>query len=374
MAQSPNTQRKFIEVRENHNQTALVLEGAWTIDNAGDLEREIDHASKAVKDKPVEIATDRIEKLDTSGAFLLKKLLRGGESAQLPASQRALFDFLPSAAEYGPRKKPRPSLRAAFVAIGRASFLVRDFTWDIFVFIGRIAASFFSNFLHPRRFRLPSIVRHIEETGLRALPLIGLLAVLISMVITYQAAVQLKKFGAAIYTVDLTVVSLLREMSVLITAIMVAGRSGSAFAAEIGVMQLREEVHALRTMGKDPIETLVVPRVIALVLTLPLLTLLADIIGLAAGGLMSLSLLNVSFSQYVARVQDVATLNMFVVGMIKAPVFAFVIAIIGCYQGLQVTGSAESVGKRTTLSVVQAIFIVIMADALFSVVFSRAGV
>jgi phospholipid/cholesterol/gamma-HCH transport system permease protein len=230
------------------------------------------------------------------------------------------------------------------------------------------------NFAHPRHFRLPSIIRHIDQTGFRALPIVGLLAVMISMVVAYQGAVQLKKFGADIYTVDLTVISLLREMGALITAIMVAGRSGSAFAAEIGVMKLREEVNALRTMGLDPIEVLVLPRVIALVVALPLLTFLADVIGLAGGGIMSLSLLNISFHQYLIRVESVATLSTFFVGMIKAPVFAFVIAVIGCYQGLNVSGSAESIGRKTTFSVVQAIFIVIMVDAIFSVIFSKVGI
>jgi phospholipid/cholesterol/gamma-HCH transport system permease protein len=201
-----------------------------------------------------------------------------------------------------------------------------------------------------------------------------LLAILISMVITYQGAVQLRKFGAVIFTIDLTVIALLREMGVLITAIMVAGRSGSAFAAEIGAMKIRDEINALQTMGLDPIEVLVVPRLIALVIVLPLLTFLADVIGLAGGGVMSLSLLNISFPQYFSRVEDVATTTMFFVGMVKAPVFAFAIAVIGCYQGLNVSGSAESVGKLTTLSVVQAIFVVIMADGLFSVAFSKAGI
>ncbi len=353
----------------------LVLQGEWTVDHAGELERDVDEVAQELRDRPVEIVGDKIEKLDTSGAFLLKKLLRQQQvSPHLPDQQNSLLKFLPSFAEYRPPKKPGPSLYRAFCRIGQATFLVLQFSWEIFAFVGRVALSFFHNFLHPHRFRLPAIVRHIEETGIRALPIIGLLAILISMVITYQAAVQLRKFGATIYTIDLTVISLLREMSVLITAIMVAGRSGSAFAAEIGVMNLREEVHALRTMGMDPIEVLVVPRVIALVITLPILTFLADVIGLIGGGLMSLSLLDVSFTQYVARVQDVATFKMFFVGMLKAPVFALVIAVIGCYQGLNVTGSAESVGRRTTLSVVQAIFVVIMADALFSVVFSKAGV
>jgi phospholipid/cholesterol/gamma-HCH transport system permease protein len=261
-----------------------------------------------------------------------------------------------------------------FAAIGRTTSNALTFSWGIFVFVGRISTCFFRNLAHPRHFRLPSVVRHIDETGLRALPIIGLLAILISMVITYQGAVQLRKFGAVIYTIDLTVISLLREMAVLITAIMVAGRSGSAFAAEIGAMKIRDEINALRTMGLNPIELLVVPRVIALIIVLPLLTFLADIIGLAGGGIMSLSLLNVSFTQYLSRVEDVATTTMFFVGMVKAPVFAFAIAVIGCYQGLNVSGSAESLGKLTTLSVVQSIFVVIMADGLFSVAFSKAGI
>ena len=194
------------------------------------------------------------------------------------------------------------------------------------------------------------------------------------MVITYQGSIQLRKFGADIYTIDLTVISLLREMGVLMTAIMVAGRSGSAFTAEIGVMNLRDEVSALKTMGLDPIEVLVLPRLVALLITLPLLTFLADVIGLAGNGIMSFFLLNASPQKYLARVQDVADLRMFFVGMMKAPVFAFLIAVIGCYQGLKVTSSAESVGRKTTLSVVQAIFFVIMADALFSIIFSSLGV
>ena len=206
------------------------------------------------------------------------------------------------------------------------------------------------------------------------MPIVGLLAVLISMVISYQGAVQLKKFGADIYTIDLTVISLLREMGVLVTAIMVAGRSGSAFAAELGVMKLREEINALKTMGMDPIEVLVLPRVIALVIALPILTFLADVIGLAGGSVMSYSLIDVSLHQYVERVQTVATPTMFFVGLVKAPVFAFLIATIGCYQGLDVSGSAESVGKKTTLSVVQAIFLVVMADGLFSVIFSKMDI
>jgi phospholipid/cholesterol/gamma-HCH transport system permease protein len=366
----------FVGVKRERGRTLLVLGGEWTLENAAAIERQIDEALRQIGDEDFEVIGDDIGKLDTSGAFLLKKVTKErAAQAQLRAELRAILEFLPDYSEYTPPKREKkPAVPLVFTNIGKRTFAALDFLWEIFAFIGRVALCFVSALLHPHRFRLTSIVRHIDETGLRALPIIGLLAILITMVITYQGAIQLRTLGADVYTIDLTVISLLRELGVLVTAIMVAGRSGSAFAAEIGVMQLREEVNALRTIGLSPIEVLVMPRVIALVIVLPLLTFFADVVGLIGGGLMSLSLLNISFLQYLSRVEDVATPTMFFVGMIKAPVFAFAIAVIGCYQGLNVTGSAASVGKRTTLAVVQAIFVVIMADGLFSVAFQMAGI
>jgi phospholipid/cholesterol/gamma-HCH transport system permease protein len=364
---------KFVTVQQD--KSILVLDGAWTVQNASDIARAIEIARHEVGPNAFAVTGEDIEKLDTTGALLLKKLLPEHQQARLTDDHRAVLDFLPPVSDYKPQPKPdRVTLTSFCRRVGEATFIGLDFLWSLFVFIGRVSVRIFRNFSQPRRFRLPSIVRHVQETGLNALTIIGLLAVLISMVITYQGAVQLKRFGADIYTVDLTVIALLREMGVLVTAIMVAGRSGSAFAAEIGVMKLRDEVSALTTMGMDPIEVLVVPRIIALAITLPLLTFLADIIGLAGGAVMSTSLLDISIRQYINRVQDVAEPTTFFVGIIKAPVFAFLIAVIGCFQGLNVSGSAESVGRRTTLSVVQAIFLVIMADALFSVVFSEVGI
>jgi phospholipid/cholesterol/gamma-HCH transport system permease protein len=366
---------KFMKVQHKRDKTYLDLEGEWTLTNAATIERNIENLAPTL-DHPYEIVGENIEKMDTTGAFLLKKLAgRNDPSSHLKDEQRNILEFLPPYSDYAPnRTRTQSAFVSLFDTIGRNTFAALDFLWLVFAFIGRIAGSFVSNLRKPRRFRLPSIVRHIHETGLDALPIIGLLAVLITMVITYQGAVQLRRFGADIYTVDLTVISLLREMGVLVTAIMVAGRSGSAFAAEIGAMKLRDEVNALRTMGLSPIEVLVVPRVIALMITLPLLTFLADLIGLLGGALISLSLLDMSFSQYFSRVEEVATPTMFFVGMIKAPVFAFAIAVIGCYQGLNVKGSAESIGRNTTLAVVQSIFVVMMADGLFSVVFSEAEI
>jgi phospholipid/cholesterol/gamma-HCH transport system permease protein len=367
---------RFVEIKQETDKAVVILDGDWTIRNAAPIEKDVEHAIQELNDHPYEVVADRIGRLDTSGAFLLKKLTaREKLPPHLAEAQRTVLDFLPAYSEYTPPVEHRPpAVVASFSSIGERTVRALDFAWDIFTFVGRVSVRFLSNLLHPRHFRLPSIVRHIQETGIAALPIIGLLGVLMTMVITYQGAIQLRRFGADIYTIDLTVISLLREMGVLITAIMVAGRSGSAFAAEIGAMKLRDEVSALRTMGLDPIEILVLPRVIALVITLPLLTFLADVIGLLGGGLMSLSLLNISFQQYFERVADVATPTTFFIGMIKAPVFAFAIAIIGCYQGLNVSGSAESVGRRTTLAVVQAIFVVIMADGLFSIAFSEADI
>jgi phospholipid/cholesterol/gamma-HCH transport system permease protein len=225
-----------------------------------------------------------------------------------------------------------------------------------------------------RRLRPASISRHIEETGIRALGIIGLMAVMISVVIGYQSVAQLRPYGGEDFTINLVAVSVLREMGVLITAIMVAGRSGSAFTAEIGVMRSREEIDALQVMGIDPMEVLVVPRLIALLITLPLLTFFADVMGLLGGAVISKALLDVSLLQYFDRLPQVTDIHDLSVGLVKAPVFAFIIGVIGCMHGLRVRGSAESVGTETTRAVVKGIFLVIVLDALFSVLFEKAGI
>jgi phospholipid/cholesterol/gamma-HCH transport system permease protein len=362
---------QYFIIEEGEEGKILRLRGAWTVYNVPAIER----ALKAQKlESGLKVDSRGIEDIDTAGAWLIRKYFAGNAGlAQADARQKALFDFLPETAEPPPRpQKPLP-LYAFFTEIGRVSAAGAMFAYALVCFIGQIAVRFLLNFGSPRRFRFPSIVRHIDETGIRALPIVALLAILMSMVISYQAAIQLQKFGADIFTIDLSVISILREMGVLITAIMVAGRSGSAFAAEIGVMKLREEVDALKTMGMDPVEVLVLPRLVALMVALPILTFLADLVGMLGGSIMSLTLLDIPLHQYFERASGVATPTMFFVGMIKAPVFALLIGIIGTYQGMNVSGSAESVGRLTTVAVVQSIFLVIMADALFSVVFAKVG-
>jgi phospholipid/cholesterol/gamma-HCH transport system permease protein len=362
---------EFFAERQGEDGNVLVLRGAWVMDRAQDLRnalRSIDTGRYAAVD-----ATG-LERMDTWGAMVLRDMAeREGLRPVLSDAQKQLFQYLPQ--EKKPLEKERKGFfKGSFIRIGKAFLYGTGIVYGVMSFIGEVFFCFLRCLGQPRRFRFHSIVRHIEETGLRALPIIGLLAILISMVISYQGATQLQKFGASIFTIDLTVISLLREMGVLVTAIMVAGRSGSAFAAEIGVMKLREEIDALKTIGMDPIEVLVMPRLIAMMMTLPVLAFLADIIGLAGGAVISTTMLDIPLEQYINRVDAVATPTMFFVGMVKAPVFAFIITIIGAYQGMNVTGSAESVGKLTTLSVVQSIFLVIMADALFSIFFASMGI
>lgn len=362
------TEPTFYTVETENSQPILRLQGDWTVDQAAQF------AQTQFPRDAARIDATGIGRMDSWGALKVQQLLHGRtQDAALTDRQRKILDFLPDDF-HAPETKPAPfSLYQTFVLLGKGTQEFRETAYGFISLIGQIFVTFLRNLKEPRRFRFHSIVRHIDETGFRALPIIGLLAVLIAMVVSYQAATQLTKFGANIFTVDLTVISLLREMGVLITAIMVAGRSGSAFAAEIGVMKMREEVDALRTMGFDPVEVLILPRLIAMMISLPILAFLADIIGLAGGAAIATLLLDIPLSQYIDRVQSVATPLMFFIGIVKAPVFAFVITLVGAYQGMNVSGSAESVGKLTTLSVVQSIFLVIMIDALFSVLFAQMG-
>jgi phospholipid/cholesterol/gamma-HCH transport system permease protein len=236
-------------------------------------------------------------------------------------------------------------------------------------FFGRIVMVVGQAFSRPAALRSSSLVRHMYETGITAIPIVSLIAFLISVIVAYLGAQQLSRFGADIFVVDLVTIAVLREMGVLLTAIIVAGRSGSAFAAEIGVMQLNEETDALRAMGINPIEVLVVPRVLALVLVLPGLTIIADAMGLAGGCLLSLVNLHIPLPQFISRMQESLAPTTFWSGLIKAPVFALLIAIVGTFRGMEVRDSARELGRLTTVAVVQSIFFVILADALFAILF-----
>jgi len=317
----------------------------------------------------------KLTRLDTAGVFLLYQV--AGQNLKLEGlrpEHEALLDLVARAdpkASLSHKLQPPSSFKRLITRVGKASVQACETGVELITFMGQACDALAWALRHPSRLRFISIVHHIEVIGIDAVPIVSLIAFVISIVIAYQGQVQLKPLGAEHYTVNLIAVSVLREMGVLLTAIIIAGRSGSAFTAEIGTMQVREEVDALRTIGFDPFELLVLPRLIALLIVLPLLTFLADVVGLFGGALISLSLLDISLPQYLEQARHSATGQDFFVGMVKAPVFAFIIALVGCMHGLKVSGSSESVGRETTASVVQSIFLVLSLDGLFSIYFDK---
>jgi phospholipid/cholesterol/gamma-HCH transport system permease protein len=345
---------------------------------AGSLEiATLSEARAALKAKPGLRSLDisGLKRIDTPGALFLCGLrdreveLTGTKEHQTLLDLVCGLDLKPL-----PKVKPPGRWREIVVKVGKASREVRRDFVDILAFLGRTATWTVNALLHPSGLRPAAISRHIEEAGVHALPIVGAMAVMIAIVIGYQGVAQLRPYGGEDFTINLVAVSMLREMGVLITAIMVAGRSGSAYTAEIGVMKSREEVDALNVMGIEPMQVLVVPRVIALVIAMPLLTFFSDMMGILGGAVIFQSLLDVSPMQTIARVREAVDLSDLFVGLIKAPVFGLIIAIISCMHGLRVSGSAGSVGRETTSAVVKSIFLVIVLDAFFSILFEKLGV
>ncbi|MDZ4737578.1 MAG: MlaE family lipid ABC transporter permease subunit [Rhodospirillaceae bacterium] len=357
------------------------LGGRWTLDAVPALKRRFD-AKESSSDLPVTVDLSGLTALDSAGAWLIERQRRHWAGRHGAVTVEGLApDFAPlyervaeSTDRTPPPLEPRNLLLdfvqgtgAATLGVGREGRALLSFLGVTIVTMGRVA-------VRPGRLRFTSMVYHLQQVGLNAMPIVGLITFLVGVVLGYQGVDQLRQFGAEIFTVNLVGISVLREMGILLTAIMVAGRSGSAFTAQIGTMQVNEEVDAIRTLGLDPIEVLVLPRIYALLIALPLLTFFADIMGLLGGGVMAILLIDLSPAQFVHQLKEAVTLWSFWVGMIKAPVFGFLIGLVGCYQGLMVTGSAESVGRRTTQAVVEGIFLVIVFDAVFSIFFSYVGV
>jgi phospholipid/cholesterol/gamma-HCH transport system permease protein len=254
--------------------------------------------------------------------------------------------------------------------VGRQAFEGASQALSLLAFLGASAVAAARSLAHPSRIRWRPILHNLQAAGFDALPITGLLSFLMGVVIAYQGAAQLRRYGANIFVADLVGLAMLRELSPLLTAVIVAGRSGAAYAAQIGTMKVTEEVDALRTVGIVPLELLVLPKIAALAVALPLLTVYGDALGVVGGMLMARSSLGVGFEDFIDRFEHGIQVSDYLVGLGKAPVFAAIIAVVGCFQGFQVSGDAESVGQRTTVSVVQSIFLVIVVDAIFSVVFS----
>jgi phospholipid/cholesterol/gamma-HCH transport system permease protein len=325
-----------------------------------------------------------VDRLDTAGAWLLLRTehdltARGNavEVRNLRPHLAPLFEQVRAGGVVVPAPHPRPAHHtiAGFLAqIGQASLNLVARAVKILGFFGVLCIAAGRVLVHPGRLRMTALVAQMEQTGVNAVPIVGLLAFLIGVVLAYQGADQLRRFGAEIYTVNLLGVGILRELGVLMAAIIIAGRSGSAFTAQIGTMRVNEEIDALRTIGLDPVEVLVIPRLLGLMLTLPMLALCANLFGIFGGALMAWGSLGITPGQFTRQLQSALYPWTFWIGLIKAPFFALIIALIGCFEGFQVAQSAESVGRLTTLSVVESIFLVIVADATFSIVFSKLGI
>lgn len=318
-----------------------------------------------------------LERLDTTGAMMLQRTFYAcGSRTELSSfvggaePHRALLDQVSAHLAPCPVEPVRPNgFIAMLERLGLGVVDAYHATLELMSFIGFTLASAWRVFTRPSHFRWTSTFYHMEEAGLNAIPIVGLMSFLIGAVVAYMGAKILQLFNADIFTVELVGISVLREFGVLLTAILIAGRSGSAFTAQIGSMKIREEIDAMRVLGLEPMEVLVLPRVIALVIMLPAIAFLAAMLGLIGGGLVAWTAMDISPALFMARMQETIIMNHFWAGLIKAPFFAFVIAVIGCFQGMQVGGSSESLGQRTTLSVVQSLFLVIVIDAFFAMFF-----
>jgi phospholipid/cholesterol/gamma-HCH transport system permease protein len=353
----------------------LCLGGDCRMADAPTLERELRALRNAGPSKlTVDFAS--AGEFDIGPAWLLQRALAECQAAGSriesvgPTPEHAHFLQELTERDVGSMPPPEGEERPAWLVGFGKGIVERVSSWyEALTFGGELTVTAAAAWTSVKRLRIPSIVRHVYETGLQAIPVVAVIAFLISVISAYIGAQQLQPFGAEIFTVDLVAIGVLRELGVLLTAIMVAGRTGSAFAAELGVMKLNDEVDALESMGMNPYEVLVLPRVLGLVISLPLLTVVADMMGLAGGAMLTTYLLELPFSQFVMRLESAVGETTFWAGMVKAPVFGLLIALTGTLRGLQVRESSRELGRLTTVAVVQSIFLVIFADALFAIFF-----
>lgn len=357
--------------------------GDWTIDALRDAAGILEQFSRASRNVSIQWDVSDVGSVDSAGMMLFIRsydLLKAnncsikviGAKSEHEKMYRLLLRYAAGDLGGGPAffsrfLKPLNSIGKSFVAF------VLDMT-AFLAFVGENSVNLLYSLLHPRSIRFGAIVKNIEDAGVRAMPIVALTSFLIGVVIAYQGAVQLEKFGANIFIVDMIGISVTRELAPLITAIVVAGRTGSSYTAQLGVMKITEEIDAMRIMGFDPHRFLVLPRIIALMIALPLLIFFADIIGIAAGMFISHIHLHLSYAEFLHRLQTVLEVKHVWIGICKGPFFAWLIAAVGCFRGFQVSKSTESIGRYTTISVVNAIFLVIACDALFSVLFTELGI
>ena len=357
---------------EGDDDRTLCFSGALTLARVGGLSRRLDE----VKGEGVILDLNGVERMDTVGAWLIYRMVRD-HGAEVQGADEDMVRLLEQVAEADQPVRIRPDRRSPVTRVlgevGDAVSIAGRTLLGLVGFFGAALIATGNLITNPKRFRLNAVVQRFEVVGVKALGIIGLMSFLIGITIAQQGAVQLAQFGAEVYTINLIGRSAFRELGVLMTAIMVAGRSGSAFAAQIGTMKLTEEIDAMRTIGVSPQEALVIPRLLATVVMMPLLGFFAAVVATAGGGVFCWVALDIPPATFVQRIREVVPITDLYVGLIKAPVFGALIALAGCFQGMQVEGDAEQVGIRTTAAVVQAIFLVIVLDAVFAIFFSSIG-
>ena len=350
----------------------MTLSGPWLVSTVGAIEGDFAQAGEGV----ARFDLSRITEMDTAGAWLIARAAQSRGAEIVGANERAgrLIETVGGLESEGDVSAPRAGLLTRVPErMGEMIYNARSGTYGIMGFLGALILAVGSIARHPRRFAGKAFVRQLELVGVSALPIVGLMSFLIGIVIAQQGAVQLAQFGAETLTVNLVGRITLRELGVLMTAIMVAGRSGSAFAAQIGTMKLTEEIDAMRTIGISPMEALVIPRILACVFMMIVLGFYSMVMAILGGAFVGDLLLGIPFATFLARIQEVVPIYDLWVGLIKAPVFGLIVALAGCYNGMQVKGNSEEVGLRTTMAVVSAIFAVIVLDAFFAVFFTKVG-
>jgi len=362
----------FLTYEEHPDYLKLISQGEWNLDSVRQIEKKLRNTPC---DKKIIWDVSAASQFDSAGVLLfIEYYERFQKETDIEVigytqQQKDMYELL----SHNIEEIVTPKKVNEFERIGKATMEVLSDIRHFITFLGHLSLASLNIFKRPKDFRYKEIVYHIHQSGFNALVIIGLTSFLVGMVISYQGSVQLAKFGADMFIVDTVGISITRELGPMITAIVIAGRSGSAYTAEIGAMKITEEIAAMRTMGFDPYAFLVLPRVIALMIALPLLIFFSDLVGIFGGMVASKMQLGISMTQFIDRLYEVLEVKHYILGMIKGPVFAFIIAAIGCFRGFQVSDNTESIGLHTTASVVNSIFLVIAFDALFSVIYTELG-
>ncbi len=371
----------YFKIDKKDNQIIINSKNSWSMYKTTQIQKEIDDILHRIdRDKKTVLNLNGIEDMDTVSAILLDNMidsLSKKTDLVVIAKDEKQDKFLKFINNLAKTQNSSNSSNSKLNLVQKIGKYFIDFFKDFFLFIsfiGESSISFANYILHPSKIRIKSIVKGIESAGVNALPIVALTSFLVGIVIAYQSAVQLQKFGANIFIVDMIGISVTRELAPLITAIVVAGRSGSSYTAQIGAQKITRELDAMKTMGFDLFEFLVLPRIIALMIALPLMIFFADMIGIFGGMVVAKYQMDISYMEFIKRLQGVLPLKHLWIGLSKGPFFAILIAGIGCFRGFQVKNNTESIGRYTTISVVNSIFLVIACDALFSIIFTKLGV